>query len=434
MHRRRKSWPLALSLCVLPAGLSAADSPTGRPAVPASVLEQLTLREAEKLAIQHNREIRLARRAVEGAEAEVVIAGARPNPALSINMTQISPSTGIGSGSLRDKRVDTVIGLSQLVERGNKRELRLEAAEHALAAVRSERADVERQQRVSLHAAYYDLVLAQEKLRISQETAELYEKTLDAAERRLKAGDISATELARIRVDALRAQNDARAALAERERAQVALAYLIGVERDAVRIYAADGWPGPEQAPSEYPLERALEARADVRAAQARVLAAEKGRELARALRTRDVTVGIQYERFPGDLSNNSYGFTVSIPLFANYFYEGEIRRAEVELSTARDNLERVRALAISEISKSRADVQSALDRVRRFREVLLAAAQKAATGAEFAYARGAIGVMDLLDARRQLYTARLEYAAVQADYAKALAVWRAATGESATP
>ena len=33
---------------------------------------------------------------------------------------------------------------------------------------------------------------------------------------------------------------------------------------------------------------------------------------------------------------------------------------------------------------------------------------------------------MDLLDARRQLYAARLEAAAVNSDYAKALSAWRA--------
>ena len=72
--------------------------------------------------------------------------------------------------------------------------------------------------------------------------------------------------------------------------------------------------------------------------------------------------------------------------------------------------------------------MSSSAERVQRLREVLLAAAEKAAQGAEFAYSRGAIGVMDVLDARRQLIATRLEALAVQTDYAKALAAWRAAT------
>jgi cobalt-zinc-cadmium efflux system outer membrane protein len=150
---------------------------------------------------------------------------------------------------------------------------------------------------------------------------------------------------------------------------------------------------------------------------------------LARALRTRDVVAGVQYERYPGDLqTNNSYGVMVSIPLFTNYSYQGEIRRAEVEFEAAGEHLERVKALAAAEVSRSLAELDAAADRVRRFRETLVAAAEKAANGAEFAYTRGATGVMDVLDARRQLYATRLDFLAAQAEYARALAAWRTAT------
>jgi len=176
--------------------------------------------------------------------------------------------------------------------------------------------------------------------------------------------------------------------------------------------------------------ERTVDARADVRAAQSRLSAAERGRDLARALRTRDITAGVQYERFPGDSANNSYGVFVSVPLFLNYNYEGEIRKAETELAAARDSLDRTRALALAEIARARSDLESAAERVRRSRDAVLAAADKAASGAEFAYSRGAIGVMDLLDARRQFYSARLESAGALADYTKALAAWQAAITE----
>lgn len=426
MHRQLTKVALLLLPCVLSITGVAAETAPGITPIGA-VLEKLTLRQAEMFFSERNRELQLAQRAVEGAEADVLTASARPNPSLSIATSQISPSAGIGSGGPLDKRTDTVIGLSQVFERGNKRELRASTAQFNAAASRSDRAEVERQQKIALRGAYYDLALAQEKLRISSETAALFEKTTEAANLRLKAGDIAPTELARISVDALRAQNDARAARADLERSQLALAYLIGAEREAARIRAADDWPEVQLPPDTLELERILGARADIQAARARVEAAEKNRELARALRTRDITAGIQYERFPGDTSNNSYGLSVSVPLFTNYYYEGEMRRAEVDLQAARENLERIQALAIGEIGKSRSDLNSAAERVRRFREVLLSAAEKAANGAEFAYSRGAIGVMDLLDARRQLYATRLEAVTVRADYAKALAAWHAA-------
>ncbi|MGE5523085.1 MAG: TolC family protein [Rhodospirillaceae bacterium] len=414
------------ALCALSIG--SAHAQLVAPAADAPSIDRLTLQQAEALFNERNREVRAARRIAEGAEADVISARARPNPTLSIGTTSISPSNGVGSGNILNKRVDTTIGLSQLIERGNKRELRTQAAEYSAAAARNEEADVARQQRGTLYAAYYDLVLAQERIRVTEDTAGLFGKTVDAANQRLKAGDISPTELARISVDALRAQNDARAARAERDKAQLVLGYLIGGEQNASHIVAVDTWPLDQPLPDMSAIERIVDQRADIQAAKQRQQAAERQRELARALRTRDVVAGVQYERFPSDVSNNSYGVSVSIPLFTSYYYQGEIRRAEVELQAAEENVERTRALAIADVQRALSELAAATERVRRFREVLLAAADKAASGAEFAYSRGAIGVMDLLDARRQLYATRLESVAAQADYARALAAWRAAT------
>ncbi len=403
-------------------------SPSHGRAASSAALDRLTLQAAESLFAERNRDLLAARRIVEGAEADVISAAAPPNPSLSIGTSRISPSLGIGAGRLTDKRVDTVIGLSQVFERGNKRELRSEAAQFNVAAARRDEADAGRQLLYQVQAAYYDLLLAQEKLAIASTTATLFDKSVTASELRVRAGDMAPTELARIRVDALRARNDASAARAEQQRSQLALGYLIGAEREADRIVATDSWPSDAVPRSSINFADILDQRADIQAAQARIKAAEKARDLARALRTRDITGGIQYERFPGDTANNSYGFTVSIPLFTRYEYAGEIRRADIELQAAQENLERSRAIAATEINRSERELTAAADRMRRSLDTLLPAASKAADGAEFAYTRGAIGIMDLLDARRQLYAAKLDTAAATADYAKALAAWRSAT------
>ena len=411
-------------------GLSVAANgaePLADPASLSSDLGQLTLRQAEIFFAARNREVQLGRRLVEGAEADRVSASARPNPTVAATTSKFNSRQGNYSGDLREKQMDSVFGVQQLFERGNKRELRMGIADFNISASRGEFADIERQQRVALYSAYYDLVAAQERLKIAGETAASYLKTIDAVEKRLKAGDISASDVARIRVDALRAQNDARAAEADRLKAQTQLAYTIGVEKDASKIGAADSWPPASADAAGAEIEKILGGRADVQAARARIAAAEKTRDLARALRTRDVTGMVQFEHFPGDFSNNTFGVGVSIPLFTNYYYEGEIRRAEVDLLSARDNHDRVRALALGEIAARRADLESARERVRRFDDALLKEAQRAADAAEFAYTRGAIGVMDLLDARRQLYATRLEASATRADYAKSLAAWQAA-------
>src|SRR5438552_11950212 len=247
--------------------------------------------------MQNNRELRAARRAVESAEAQQMIAGARPNATFSVATS--APASAA--------KPDTWFRIDQPFERGGKRDLRLDAAAGLQRAAVNDSLDVLRQQLALVRGAYFDLKLAEERSQVLAETAQLFSGTLGAAQRRLKAGDLAPADVAKVQVDYERSQNDARAAQAEFARAQLALAYLIGAERDARELRASDAWPAAVRA-DMIALEQAIEARPDVVAARQRVEAAEKLRDLARAQRTRDITVGAQYEYFPGNVPSNSVG------------------------------------------------------------------------------------------------------------------------------
>ena len=411
----------------------AAHAPTfGQPAD----LGALTLVQAEQLLRSRNRELQAARRTLEAAQANTVSAAARPNPTLSLGVAAINPAAGVGSGPWRDRTVDSSIRIDQVIERGDRRELRIANARSLEAASAEDFSDTFRQQRLALRAAYYDLLLTQDKVDIARDTTLLFEGSLRAAELRLKAGDIARADVARLRVDALRAQNEARGAEADRRRAQLALAYLIGAEARAADIRAADAWPSPAVLEEAGVTDELIERRPDVRAAKSRVVGAQKARELARSLRTRDLTVGAQFDHYPLGTgantntfgSGNSYGVFMSIPLFARYYYEGEIQRSEVDYNAALEALDKVRAQARAELSRTLSDLQAAAERLRRYDESLSVEAKKAADAVEFAYKNGAIGVMDLLDARRTLRTIQIDSATARNDYSKALAAWEAGT------
>jgi cobalt-zinc-cadmium efflux system outer membrane protein len=386
----------------------------------------LTLADAEALLLRNNRELVAARRAVESAQAQGQIAGARPNATLSVNTSSISSNPGIGPGNLWQKRVDTVFRIDQPFERGDKRELRLDAAAGLQRAARNDLLDTVRQQLAALQGAYFDLKQAQDKAVALAESAELFSGTMSAAERRLKAGDLAPADVAKVQVDYERAQNDARAARADQVRAQLALAYLIGAEGEAAELRAADAWPAAERADAAA-VERIIDSRPDVLAAQARVETAERARDLARAQRTRDFVLGAQFERTPGGLPENSVGFGIAIPLFTGYDFSGDIQKAEVDRYAAMDALARARAVAANELRRAASDLNASAERVARFDTSLLAAARRSADAAEFAFRRGAISVLEVLDARRTLRAVRVEELAARTDYAKALGAWRAA-------
>jgi outer membrane protein, heavy metal efflux system len=400
-------------------------------------LDHLTLPQAEQLFAGYSRELLAAKRSVQSAEADTLIAGQRPNPVLSVGVSSLNLNRGQGNmnqngnNGLWDKTYNSTLQVSQLYERGNKRELRTSVAESAVKASEFDLKETYRRQGLAMVTAYYDLKLAQETLQIQQMNVDLYDKTLEAAEFRLKAGDVASADVARIRVDALRAKNDMRQAQATVQKAQAQLAYLIGKDQNAASLFVADPWPLPGEESAVQEGETWLTERSDIRAAEVRMQQAQDARKLAESLKTRDLTWSLAYQHFPGQEPGSgpdTVGATVSIPLFTNYNYEGEAARAEVDYNSATDAKEQVRAAALAEMRSAKADLEAAIDKNRRFDMSILTEAQKASDAAEFAYKHGAMSVMDLLDARRILRALQLESASVRADYAKSLFAWRAAT------
>ncbi|MBA5690762.1 TolC family protein, partial [Rugamonas apoptosis] len=83
-----------------------------------------------------------------------------------------------------------------------------------------------------------------------------------------------------------------------------------------------------------------------------------------------------------------------------------------------------------AELELSLEQVRTAGQKLRLDDEQLLPAAGKSADAAEFAFQRGALGIMDLLDVRRTYRSAQLDALAARADYAKSVAALQAAVSE----
>lgn len=151
--------------------------------------------------------------------------------------------------------------------------------------------------------------------------------------------------------------------------------------------------------------------RPDVVAAQMRLTAAEQARELARAQRVRDVSVGVQVDRWPVSATNasgtgNTVSVFFSVPLFVRHGLEGEIARAEVDLANARETVRRAQLAALSDLAQTRSRWAAAAVRRWLASDELAPAAERVAAGAELAYRRGATSLLDVFDARRSLRAA----------------------------
>lgn len=394
----------------------------------------VSMESAQAIAREHNHDLKLALVNVIRSEANVEIAQAAPNPIVSLSSNGIRPG-GNGSGSIWNKRIDSIAHVDQLIERGGKRELRTENARQQVQAARYDLSETERQISLLVAYAYIDLKTAQDKLAAANDAEQLLEAVFQATRLRQSAGDVAGVDVERVRVDLLRSRNDVDAASAELTRSRRALGVLLGISESADTLQASDPWPSvdsnePAQSAS---VDEMIAQRPDVRASEARLEASASALQFANALRVRDVSVGLQYEHYPqtGDAAagnGNSVGFSIQFPLFVRNYYKGEILAADAARNAAEENLRQSRLVAENDIFSARAALKNAADRVRRNRDELLKSAEKSARAAEFAYKNGAIGVMDVLDARRTLRSIRLDALAAQSDFSKALAYWSAST------
>lgn len=392
----------------------------------------LTLSEARSLALRCNPELIAARRAVQASEADIRIAGQRPNPVLSVGVENINPHAGVGAGSWRNKTLDSTVRIDQVIETASKAGLRVKTAQAANVAAGRQVQATTVQQIAALEQAFIEAAVSQQRVDVLTQTLALYERTEQANKTRYKAGDLARADVTRLELDALRARADWRDARADHQRDLAELAQRIGIPGTLQDVVLSPQWPALGD-PVPTLDERALQARPDVTAAQARLEAAAAARELARARRVPDVTVGAQAERYPASAANqqgsgNSFGVFVSIPLYVRHSYGGEAQRAEVDYYAALDERNRVLLAAGNEVGRLRTALDAARESLRQFDEAVLPAAERVAADAEFAFGKGAIGVLELLDARRALRQTRLDAAQARGAYARALSAYLAAT------
>lgn len=410
MMRRSLLW--AAAWCVLSTPFAWAQTPT--PSQP------LTLGEAEGRALQDSRSIAQARNAVNAAQSGIEQAAVRPNPVLGLT-TQHYRTRPNGTAQMPDHQVS----FSDTWERGGKRTLRIAQAEAMKAAAQSDATDTQRQVLHDVRWAWFDLWQAEGQLDLAQRTADAYAQSLDAAVKRRDAGDLPGADVERLRVEAERAQNDLRAARVDRRHAQLALATLMASEEQAATL--ATSGPVPDPAPHDSDeRDRLVEQRPDVQSALHALDAARQNVSLASAQRSRDIGWSVVAERDRASGLGNTVGVGVTVPLLWGNDYRGDISHALADQRGAELRVEQLRAQARAEAAQAEADLRDAAEQQRRFEAGVLAAAQRAADAAEFAYAHGAAGLMDLLDARRTLHG--LQAQSLQAR----VALWKAGADRDA--
>lgn len=362
--------------------------------------------------------------------ADRVIAGQRPNPNLSLGADSINSHPS--QGSRTSQKVDSTVRIDQLIELGGKAKYRVDAATNAEVASKYFLRYAEKEILTSIQQFFYEGLSAQQKEKDLFEIVEMNKKVSEVATIRFKAGDISKMDFNKIILDVSRTENEYKNAKSDLLRAKETLAKALAFNKSINKSAFAPDWPNHSEDLPSIPWEK-ISKRNDLQAFKSKTLSAEASRNFARSLKTPDVTVGLQYNHLPvtGSPQNstiNTYLVNFTIPLFVRHQYQGESMRAEAEYYKARDMQVRAERDALIALELRESEVRNNQEKLNRMLMSILPSAEQTASAAEFAYSKGAIGVLDVIDSRRSLRQVRTEASQIRADFAKSLNAFKLAT------
>jgi len=406
---------LLSAMCLTSFGLAAQTMAPIEPGKASALSLAQTLQAAKQ-----NGAAKLSQQDLAAARSDVLTADRAPLPTFSAkaSASDAGNGTALTAGSA-PRKTDKSWGLDWTFERGGKRGHRTEAAQWIAQAAEAELSETQVQQQLLAKDLFFDVLTAQEKTHHLKAIALAAETTASTAKVRHQAGDLSAQDMMRVEIEAERAAADHRKSLQDEKRASHVLAQTLGMTTVQTLTVKSD-WPPLSNLPFEqtHNLESWMASRPDVKAALLRMQAAQALLENAKALGKIDPAVGLSVDSNPGTTKRLTE-LRVQFPLQANSTYDGEIGRATAQYYQAQTQWEQAKLNAQTEWQTLREAHAASMARQKIYAQEIVPRAQKVAAQAELAYAKGAIPLVDLLDARRTLKTALIEALDVQADHAK---------------
>jgi cobalt-zinc-cadmium efflux system outer membrane protein len=313
-------------------------------------------------ALYFNPSLDAARARIAESQAQILTAGARPNPSLAL-------TPGIPSPYL------LTVDLSFPLETAGKRGYRLQAARSLDLAARLELAQAAWTVRGSVREALVDHLMASRTLELLRAEAELRSEQVRLLEAMASAGEIPQLEVSTAEVELSRAHTAVAEAAARSVESEAALAAAIGIPVAALR-YVRLAWPEWESPPSAESLPRdeierdAVLNRLDVRAALAQYAAAESSLQLEIAKQYPDIDIGPGYT-YEEKRSYFTVGFAATIPLLDRN--QGPIAEAEARRRQAQVKFAQIQAEVISSSERALGLYAAALEgfaEAGRFAEV----------------------------------------------------------------
>jgi outer membrane protein, heavy metal efflux system len=425
------------------AGVMAQTSPAGNAGVqqPPPVNQattalppvHLSLDHAIELALQHNHSLLSARATIDESRAEEITANLRPNPVLTwdaLFLPLFSPSALTSQYIENSAEFD--LGISYLIERGKKRQHRLQAARDQTAQTAASVADNERTIAANVAQQFIGVLLANANLELARTDLESFQNTVEISQTRYQAGDIGEGDLLKIKLQLLQFQMDLNSAQLARVQALANLRAILGFE-SIPENYEVDGDLAYQ--PVRVNLDdlklTALRNRSDYRAAQLGVTASQSQLTLAQAVGKRDLTAAVDYTHVSG-INGLSFIFNIELPIFTRN--QGEVARARFAVNQAQESQSAASETVLTDVANAYENLRTNNQVLTLYNSGYLQQAQESRDISQYAYQRGAASLLDYLDSERSYRATELAYRQALASYMLAMEQLRQAVGTRSLP
>ena len=367
------------------------------------------------------------------SQAEEITANLRPNPTLGLD-AQFLPifQPNEFTHDYIDQQSQFDAGIGYLFERGKKRQHRLQAARDLTAVVRSQVSDSERQLIFNVGQQFVDILLAESTLDFAEQDLASFQKTVDISYERYRVGDMSESDLLKIKLQLLQFQTDVSAANLAKVQGLAALRQLLGFE-SVPDDYDVQGTLEYQPVHSDTNSLKALAAmnRPDLRAAQLAMTAAESQLALQKANAKMDITGTFDYSHTSG-VNSGSFFYNMPLPVFDRN--QGEIARAQYAITQAQEQASETAQQVSTDVIQAYENLRTNDQIIQLYQGGYIDQAKQSRDISEYAYQKGAASLLDFLDAERTYRANQLAYRQALASYMLALEQMRQAVGTRNLP
>jgi outer membrane protein len=410
-----------------------------------AIPEVLTLDKAMELALAHHPSLRVASgtQAINEALVGQAQAGFFPQVQGSLARTlrtTNSTSTFQGSGVPRSTNGITTgfnqgsVTLNQLLYDFGKTKSQVDTAQFNLQAANSDAETAYQTVIVNVQQAYFGLQQAQRLVTVNEEAITQFQKQLDLAKGRFKAGVAPKIDVTTAEVDFSNAQLNLITAKNDALVARVTLNNAMGIPTTSPYRVQDPSQMQAYQISLDEAVARAMQLRPEIISQQAQERAAEAAIKAAQGNFFPTVTSTATYSysgiEFPL-VYNWSVAGTVNIPIFSGFLTKQQVAQARANLLTTKANGDVLRQTILLEVSQALLNLEAAQQRLR-VTEVTVEQAKERMALVEGRYKAGLSNAVEVTVAEVALVNAQANEVVAMSSYQAAKAQLDRAMGLSA--